>query len=73
MVGLFEAYLRVLTYAKLSLHTVLKIGFESISYSVEEGEGTLGFKIVPKNNHQFARPIDFTVTDLEGEALSEFS
>ena len=55
------------------MHTVLDIGFKDVTYSVSEGEGPFLFEVEVKNGGMFDIPIEFTVTDTEGEALSEFS
>ena len=49
------------------------IGFSEASYNVSEGEGYLLFQVEVKNGATFEQPIAFTVTDSEGDALSEFS
>ena len=55
------------------MHADLQLGFTHSSYHVVEGvESYFTFEIEVKNNGTFAIPIDFTVTDTEGESRSEF-
>ena len=53
------------------MHTDLEIGFKDTSYTVNEGEEHFSFDVEVKNNVLLGVPIEFTVTDTEGEALSE--
>ena len=54
-------------------HVELQIGFKNIMYSIGEEQGYFSLEVEVKNNGVFAIPIDFTVTDTEGGALSKFS
>ena len=65
-------YLSILNYTYLFLHTVLEIGFKSVVYTVEEGDGILEFEVETKNNVQVERPINFQVSHNAGSARSEF-
>lgn len=54
-------------------HTVVELGFKDASSSVSEGEESFTFVVEIKNNVVSTLPIEFTVNDTEGEALSECS
>ena len=57
----------------LNMYTVLQVGFKYTSYRVVEGIDYFMFEVEVTNNGTSTIPIDFLVTDTEGEALSEFS
>ena len=51
--------------------TAIDIGFRATTYNVREGDGSVLFEIEVKNGGVSAVPIEFNVTDIEGEALSK--
>ena len=55
----------------MHIHIAVEIGFKDVSYSVSEDYRGFSFEVEVKNDRQFAVPILFTLTDMEGEALSE--
>ena len=57
----------------LHLFTELQIGFKHSSYHTFEGVDHFTFEVEVKNDGMSAIPVDFTVTDIEGDSLSEFS
>ena len=57
----------------LHMYTELKIGFKHSSYHTVEGVDHFTFEVEVKNGGTSAIPVDFTVTDIEGDSLSEFS
>ena len=54
------------------MYTELKIGFKHSAYHTVEGVDHFAFEVEVKNNGMSAIPVDFTVTDIEGDSLSEF-
>ena len=58
------------SFIHIHINSVLEIGFNSDSYSVNEGNGSLTFEVV--SNGSSAVPIKFTVRDTQGSAISEY-
>ena len=70
--GEFNGYVCLsLVVTNTYIHIDLEIGFKDTSYQASEEERSFSFEVEVKNSGLFAAGIDFTVTDIEGKALSE--